>query len=156
MSLYASGTSVPVTRSRIELETLLRKYGATEFRTGYSESNRAALVEFAYERKLVRFVLTMPALSERRFTHRPDGKPRTPDQALAACSQVERQRWRALLLCVRAKLEIVRNGIVPFEHEFLPYVVLANRRTVAEEMLPRIELAIAANAMPQLALPAPT
>ena len=42
----------------------------------------------------------------------------------AAWEQVCRQRWRALLLIIRAKLEAVASGITTLENEFLANIVL--------------------------------
>lgn len=155
VTLFAENTKVPVERSRVELESLLRKHGATEFTSGYSEANRMAVVQFAFKRRLIRFVVGIPSPTDKECAVR-NGKKLTPLQAEANAAQLERQRWRALLLCVKAKLEIVKAGIVNFETEFLAYTVLANKKTVAEELLPRIDIAIAGGTMPMLALPGPT
>jgi len=44
-----------------------------------------------------------------------------------------RQRWRALSLVVKAKLEAVETGIASFEEEFYAYTLLPSGRTVFEE-----------------------
>ena len=64
------------------------------------------------------------------------------------------QRWRALLLVVKAKLEAVEAEIATFEEEFLPHIVLPNGRTVGEMALPEIERAYQGGRTPALLLPA--
>jgi hypothetical protein len=49
-----------------------------------------------------------------------------------------RERWRALLLCVKAKLESVSSKIETFEEAFLAHVVMPDGRTVHEHTAPRI------------------
>jgi hypothetical protein len=64
--------------------------------------------------------------------------------------QACRQRWRALLLIVKAKLEAVTAGISTVEREFLPDVVLPNGATVGEWVGPQIATVYARHEMPAL------
>lgn len=66
----------------------------------------------------------------------------------------ERQRWRALALVIKAKLEAVEAGITEFEEEFLAHIVLPNGGTVGQFMLPQVATAYETGQMPPL-LPAP-
>ncbi len=70
-------------------------------------------------------------------------------------AQAERQRWRALLLVLKAKLEAVESKIATFESEFLSHIVLPDDRTVAQHVMPLIAQAYETGAMPRrlLALP---
>jgi hypothetical protein len=93
----------------------------------------------------------MPDPDDREFTHTPGrGLPRTPAQVRFQWEQATRQRWRALHLVIKAKLEAVESGIVDFDSEFLAHLVLPNGRTVADEVVPMVETAYATNQMPQL------
>jgi hypothetical protein len=49
-----------------------------------------------------------------------------------------KQRWRALLLCIEAKLESVVSGIETFAEAFPARVVMADNRTVYEHTASRI------------------
>ena len=95
------------------------------------------MIAFSMEGRQVRFVLPMPDKGERRFTHHSKGA-RTPDAALKQWEQACRQRWRALALVIKAKLEAVESGISIFEDEFMANIVLPGGRTVSEEVRPRI------------------
>lgn len=70
-----------------------------------------------------------------------------------------RQAWRALTLCIKAKLEAVSAGISEFEDEFLAHIVLPGGGTVSQWIRPQIENAYLTGDMPPgIAglLPAPT
>lgn len=152
--IYAADTSTSVEKTRAELETVIRKFGADAF--GYvTETNRAA-IQFRARGKYVRFVLPLPSPDERRFTHCQNGTtPRTPTARQNEYEQGCRSAWRALFLCVKAKLVAVEAKITTFEQEFMAHIVLPNQRTVGEEILPMIEQSYKSGKMPEfhLALP---
>ena len=109
MTRYASDTSVPADRSRLEIEATLRRYGATEFASGWSE--RKAVIGFRISDLQIRFELQMPDPADPEFTHTPGrGQKRTQAAAQAAWEQATRQRWRALALVVKAKLPSLMAG----------------------------------------------
>jgi hypothetical protein len=144
MTRYAQHTSVPVDRSRAEIEHTLTRYGATGF--GYSWERREVAIDPtpAYGKKTelrevatlvfhvtgrrVRLDVPMPTLREAGSETR----------AAAAA----RQRWRAILLVIKAKLEAVDSGISTLEAEFLANIVTENGRTIGEVVLPRLTEAV--------------
>lgn len=66
------------------------------------------------------------------------GKNDTVAQAHQAWEQACRQRWRALSLCIKAKLEAVAAGITTFEHEFLAHFLTGDGRTVGDHIIPQL------------------
>lgn len=145
---YAESTTVPSDRSRAEIEKTLARYGATTFQYGWQQ-DRAA-IGFVMSGRQIRFILPLPDRENPDFTRTPTGKSRTATAAEAAYEQAVRQRWRALSLMVKAKLEAVASGIVTFEEEFLPHTVLPSGRTVAQEIMPAVESAYATGAVTPL------
>lgn len=139
---YAKDTAVPVARSRDEIERTLTRYGATAFSYGYDQDR--AVVMFQAQGRRVRFDVLVPPLAE-------FGETRDAERARA---QVERQRWRALLLVIKAKLEAVAVGIVTFEEEFLAHIVLPDGSKVADWMAPQLEHVYETGEMPDLLPPA--
>jgi len=135
MGRYAADTSVSVSSSKQEIERILERYGANSFMSGW-ESARA-VIAFTMRERQIRFILPMPARDEMRFTHHSKG-PRTPEAAMKEWEQACRQRWRALALVIKAKLEAVESDIAVFEDEFMANIVLPGGRTVSEEVRPRI------------------
>jgi hypothetical protein len=65
-----------------------------------------------------------------------------------------RQRWRALLLTIKAKLEAVAVGITTLEEEFLANVVTPDNVTVGEWIRPQLKEAYETGAvLPMLPMP---
>lgn len=149
MARYAENTSVAADRSRGEIEQTLARYGADQFLYGWDAEG--AVVMFRAHMRQVRFRLPMPKRDDRQFTHtEAKGIVRSAVQAEAAWEQATRQRWRALALVVKAKLEAVEAGITEFEDEFLAHILLPNGSTVGEWTRPQIEMAYTKGTMPEL------
>lgn len=131
MAAYAANTSVPVDRSRSEIEILLTRYGASEF--GYTGSVGRAIIGFRVQSSegvpmVVRIILPLPTLEENANA-----------TAQTKHGQHCRSLWRSLVLVVKAKLEAVSSGISTIEREFMPDIVMANGKTVGQafrEQLP--------------------
>lgn len=112
---FAEHTKVPVERTKAELERTLQRFGAEGFGT-YTERGRA-IVLFSTADRRVRFMLPLPKdASEREL----------------------RRRWRALLLCIKAKLESVASSIESFEEAFMAHIVLPEGGTVGDKIKPMI------------------
>lgn len=142
MRRYATNTDVSSEKSRAEIERTLQRYGADRF--GYTTSREAAVLGFTCNGWTVRFHLPMPDPASREFTHTPAKNiRRSSAQAYEAWEQACRQKWRALSLVVKAKLEAVESGITTFEDEFLAHIVLPNGQTVSQQALPKVREAYA-------------
>ena len=149
---YAKDTSVSSKQSQAEIKKTLTRYGATKF--AYLEEDERAAIGFEINNRRLRFVLPLPNRNDPRFWETPERKlKRTPDAAFKEWEQASRQRWRALQLAIKAKLEAVESGIATFEEEFLAYVVMPDGQTVGQHVLPNVERAYATGQMPPL-LPA--
>lgn len=145
MARYASETTVSVEKSRGEIESILRRYKADAFMYA-SEANRA-MIQFRIGLRQVRFLLVMPDPKDRSFTQHSRGY-RTADAAEKAWEQACRQRWRALALVIKAKLEAVSAGITSVEDEFLAHTVLPSGQTVGQFMEPQLQIAYETGQMP--------
>jgi hypothetical protein len=149
MRHYAKDTSVSTERSRAEIETILRRYGATGFLSGYDQDR--AFIGFKMADRQCKFFMQLPNPAEERFTHSHGGKrKRYPEGAHAAWEQACRQQWRALALVIKAKLEAVATGITLFENEFMAHIVMPDGKTVSEHLLPAIDRAYQTGKMPPL------
>ena len=148
MPRYASDTSVSVSNSKAEIERTLERYGASQFMSGWDAER--ALIAFTMCGRQIRFVLPIPDRNDSEFTETPTGKERAEAAAYRAWEQACRQRWRALTLVIKAKLEAVESGIAVFEDEFMANIVLPNGRTVSDEVRPRIATAYESGDMPAL------
>src|SRR4051794_9343207 len=125
MSRYAESTSVSVENSRGEIERTLQRYGADSFAYGWEVGR--AVVQFSHQGRHIRFVLPLPDKDSPEFTLTPSKKySRSEADAFKAWEQACRQRWRALALAIKAKLEAVEAGITSFDDEFQAFIVLPN------------------------------
>lgn len=152
MARYADRTEVSSDRSRVEIESTLKRYGASRF--GYGWDENSAVIMFQIGNRQVRFNLPMPDRNDRRFTHTAVRKyQRDADGQEAEYERAVRQRWRALCLVIKAKLEAVEAGISTVENEFLAHIVLPDSgATVGERINPQLALAYERNEMPALAI----
>lgn len=146
---YAAKTEVSAENSRAEIEKVLRRYGATGFMYGWDETD--AVLGFKVASRQIKFILKMPDPKAKEFWVTPERRfARSKDQAYAAWEQATRQRWRALVLVVKAKLEAVEAGIATFEQEFMAHIVLPNGQTVGDYVVPQIAAAYEGGTMPKL------
>jgi len=143
---YAAKTEVPIERSRAEIERALVRYGATGFMYAWEDDNQA--IAFKIHDRHIRIILPTPALSDYQITD--GGQRRGSEAQRRAYDQAKRQRWRALVLIVKAKLEAIAAGISTIEREFMADVVLPNNATVGQWLAPQIEAAYESGRMPPL------
>lgn len=149
---YAENTSVSVEKTEAEIKATLRRYGADRFMSG--EDRTGAVISFEMKDRRVTFRLPLPDRKEQRFVHDGRRNVRPAAKQLEAWEQACRSRWRALLLCLKAKLESVESGIETFEDAFLAQIVMPDGGTVAEHVRPRIAEAYSSGTMQPL-LPPP-
>jgi hypothetical protein len=140
---YAEGTTVAPEKTRAEIETVLNRYGATGFAYASQQlgAGGRARIEFYANNRRVRFDMVLPRKDEPRFTENPRGypyRPRSEGKALAAWEGEVRRLWRALLLAIKAKLEVVESGLAIFEEEFLANIVMPDDSTVGAHARPWI------------------
>jgi hypothetical protein len=61
-----------------------------------------------------------------------------------------RERWRALLPIIRAKLEAVESVITTLESEFMANILLPDGGTIGEWLAPQIDEAYGTGRMPPM------
>lgn len=124
---YAADTSVPVDRSKSQIEKLLTAHGAQGFQTGWQgpegDDPGWDVIGFKWKDRAIRFQIARPKGSSYRSS---------------ALEQKNRQRWRILHLVIKAKLEAVQAGVSIFEEEFMAHIVVDGQQTVGDILLPRI------------------
>jgi len=118
MAKYAEKTQVPVSRSKAQIEGELIRYGVQEY--AFGTSPRGSGIIFKHQVKTYKINVNSPNRDE--FA--------TQKQF----EQAERSRWRLLLLCIKAKLNLIQSGQSAFEDEFLAYMALPDGSTVGEFM----------------------
>jgi len=147
MRRYAEDTSVPVGRSRGQIDDLLRDWGArgVQWTDDYHEGRVALRFVWKFEGSdyMARFDVMVPTAEDvaREYSRRPTDK-----QLSELAQQRNRQAHRVLLLWLKAALNAVTAGIITAEALFLPFLEGKNGRTVAEEALPKLSELLAHNA----------
>jgi hypothetical protein len=138
VATYAKTTTVSPEKSRMEIEQILTRYGAEKFM--YATEPGRAMVMFEIKDRTVRFVIPIPAASDFARFKTSDGytRTRTAKQRDDAWAQELRRRWRALCLCIKARLEGVESGIETLEEAFLAHMVLTDGRSFAEWATPQL------------------
>jgi hypothetical protein len=112
MARFAAQTRVGVDQTRVEIERTLARYGATAF--GYITQQGRAIIAFEAAKRHIKITVPLPVGEDEK----------TKQQA--------RQRWRALLLVIKAKLESVESGIETLEEAFYANIVMPDGRTIYE------------------------
>jgi len=146
---YAEKTTVPVEKSKAEIEKLLSRYGADQFMSGWDQ--KKAFIVFRMANRHIKIVITLPDLNSEKFVKTPAGRKRRHlDSQLKAHEQACRQRWRSLLLRIKAKLEAIASGDADFESEFMADIMLPDGKTVGEYLKPEIKAAYETGKMQKL------
>jgi hypothetical protein len=146
MARFAENTTVSPERSQAELQRILERYGANQIGVAYDNSR--VRVEFFANARRIRFTIAIPDLEEFKYDSRK--RPRTAAMMQSARYAEKRRRWRALVLAVKAKLEVVESEIATFEEEFAAHIVLPDGSTVAEYLIPSIAEAYETGRVPAL------
>jgi len=148
MSRYAEKTSVSVEKSRAEVERILHRYGCDDF--AYRTNRKGATIAFSMCERMMRFDIKLPDPNDTDFTATPTGRDRSDAQAYKAWEQACRQRWRALALIIKAKLEAVESGITSFDIEFMAHTIVPGGKVFHEVALPQIAAAYETGKLPPL------
>jgi hypothetical protein len=151
MAKFASKTSVSSEKSKQEIERILTRYGADEFL--YGTRAGGAVVAFKMCGRNIRFLLPLPDRKDPEFTNYERGAyiyERTAEARDKLYEQSIRQKWRALALVIKAKLEAVESEITDFEDEFLAHIVLPSGQTMGQIAKPQIQIAYESGEMPTL------
>lgn len=139
MATYAKDTTVTVDSTLQEIRRTLKRYNVTSIAT--SESDEHVIIAFEMLNRRVRFVLPLPNRDNVEYTYDRNSGPYSRRGTFyeEKYNQAIRQRWRALLLCIKAKLESVESGIETLEEAFMAQLVLADGQTMSEWVKPQTE-----------------
>lgn len=143
---YAKNTTVSPEKSQEEIKKTLRNYGADRF--GIMEERDKGHVMFEYNGLLIQMTVKFP--DKKDFSKTESGKNRIESAIDTAFNQAIRQRWRALLLAIKAKLEAVESGISTIEQEFLAFVMMPDGKNLSDHIIPRLNEIVLTGKMPKM------
>lgn len=121
MARFAASTKVSVEQTRTEIERTLSRYGANAF--AYMSQAGRAIIAFEAVKRHIKITVPLPAGDTDKE------------------KQEARQRWRALLLVIKAKLESVESGIETLEEAFYANIVMPDGRTIYEATRENVAIA---------------
>lgn len=130
MARFAASTRVPTDQSRTEIERTLARYGASSF--AYLTKSGTAIIAFEASKRHIKISMPLPTGDSEKE------------------KQATRQRWRALLLVIKAKLESVESGIETLEEAFYANIVMPDGRTIYESTRETVSLAYSGGKVQQL------
>jgi hypothetical protein len=135
---FGNQSKISPRETRDQIEAVLERYGADGFQYAVDRRAHRAAIAFRVDRRVVRLTVQLPDPDGPEFTTKSGGKR---VQAKQSYDRIVRQRWRALLLIVRAKLEAILCGVTTFDDEFLANIVMAGGRTLGEHVAPQLDAA---------------
>jgi hypothetical protein len=146
MSQYASNTSVSPEKTQNDIRDTLRRYGAGKF--GIMEESDKAHVMFEYDTLMIQLTINLPDKND--FVKTEAGRSRKSTSVNEAYRQAIRQRWRALLLAIKAKLEAIECGISTIEKEFLAFVIMPDGKSLGDHLIPELKNVSSTGKTPKL------
>jgi hypothetical protein len=139
---YAEGTAVSVEKTVSELTSMIRKAGGAQI--AQLDDHDRFVLAFSMSERQVRFTVSFDPPTHQRFAmkrvNQHYSQPATNQQRIDASAAHRRQRMRALLLVVKAKLESVESEVETFEEAFLANVVMSDGATVYDRVSQPIAL----------------
>lgn len=151
MSKFAAGTTVSVEQTKMEIERCLTRYKATGFMSGWDRDQ--AFIGFVIAERQVRIKMSLPSRDDKTFHEYMWGSStfiRQESAAIALWEQACRQKWRALALLIKAKLEAVDAEIEVLEDVFLANIVLPDGQVVGDAIKESLRLAYQTGEMQRL------
>jgi len=136
---FAKNTKVSVLKTQAEIQALLLTKGATQFALDWEKQK----ILFNLKGKIVRFGVPKP--NRKDFELTPTGRERTEISIDEFYFQAMKQRWRQLLLVIKAKIEAIEVGITTMEEEFLSYFVTHTGQTIGEKLIPQLDNGVPKN-----------
>jgi hypothetical protein len=134
--MFAAETKVPVERTKVELDQLLQKHGATQRIMGTDDGRGLGIVGFTLGGRQVRLRIPLPDREKYKSTQK--------------FEQATRARWRAALLVTKAKLEYIAMQMSTVDKEFLAQISLPDGGTVLEFLQAGLDEAYTNGHMPPL------
>lgn len=140
---FAEDTVVPISKTRAEIDDLLRAWKADGIRWTEDRAGGRFVLEFlwAHEKAqyLARFIVAMPDEKTLRARSLHAKTRLVVESKLRRARELAgRHEHRVLLLWLKACFNAVHAKLTTPEAVFLPFLVGADGRTVAESVLPQM------------------
>jgi hypothetical protein len=143
MRRFAEDTAVPISRSRGEIDQLLRSWGAQGIQWTDDFEHDRVMLRFVWprgeQRFMARFGIRLPGRKELERDAIDGRSGAVSERRLELLMQGRGKReHRVLGLWLKACLNAVDSGLVDSETLFLPFLEDRNGKTIAEIALPKL------------------
>lgn len=135
---FAEGTQVDAGKTRLDIEAMLSKFACET--VGVMREPGFATVLFRRQGWAVQMRVALPQLSDAPKQRKPGYHYMTEAQRLQWVMQQEREKWRQLMLVLKAKFTALENGIESFEESFMAHLVVGGDH-VGQRLLPALRQA---------------
>ena len=119
---YAKTTTVPISKSQIEIQNLFQKYGATKFAIEYKKNT----LLFELHNRSIKLHIKDPDINDNEIQFTPSGIQRSASQIEKIFEQAQMQMWRVMVLYLKATLEAIDSGVIDLDQAMFPFFLLAN------------------------------
>lgn len=144
---YAQDTTVPVSKSRAEIDKLLRDWGADGVQWSDHFSESRVVLRFTWKGLTARFDVELESEASLRGKALNQKTGQVSDVKLQKLLDGRgRHEHRLLLLWIKAALNACEAGMVAPEAIFLPFFEGKDGHTVAEVAVPKLPMLIETNA----------
>lgn len=128
-------TEVPVSKSQEQIRTVVYGHGgsALSLISHPPYEGFEAIVTLEKTPYHIRIMATCQDVKQDKY-----GKTRTGAALTNAITREEKRVWRVLFWYLKAMFEAADSGVVDIRSIILPYVVTADRRTVADHLVPQM------------------
>lgn len=150
---YAEGTTVPIAKSKGDIDKLLRDWGCD--RIAWEEDFRAGVItlrfvwtknEASYAARLSVRLPTLADIRERKDVRDGRNGRINENRVQAALEKNGRPEMRLLLLWLKAAFNAVEAGLLEAETLFLPFFVNAQDESVSDIIIPNLPALMAGKA----------
>ena len=143
---FAKNTTVPEEQTRVEIEQVLTKYGAT----GYGAIHEGGRWRLLF--KIQGHMLQMDFVTPKDDYSRKDaiGRIKPQAQQKAAWEQEKRSFWRAIYNVIKFKLEAIAIGYSTIEREFLADILLPDGSKIWDWLHPQLDIVYKTGKMPPM------
>ncbi len=153
MAKYAKQTTISRSKSRDQIEAMLRRYGAEIIITNDTNLEHVLLVGWMLQGIQYKFVLPLPDPKDERFTLTETGKERDIDVSMKYYDQAMLQYWRIAYQYLYMMHELQVATGMEFKEIFAPLAVFKDGTTVWQRAAEVIETISKGNGMEALMPP---
>lgn len=135
-------TEVPVSRSQEAIRKMVMSHGGFGF-AAVSERELGLPAREGFHAKVM--IDQKPYAVRIMATVKPVDRTRSERQRADFTEREERRIWRVIYYHLKSVFEASDSGVMEFRELMLPYIQIADGRTVAEIILPNLDMAITSN-----------